>query len=123
MDLISIFPIFILIYLSLILSSSAHDELKSGQSFDGKVDVQADQDQKKYGKNQGNSKKDPSCNNSGVVVAPRLLAPEQPNRNTKQKHVGECRYDHYEKAIVILLSNAVVDPSAVMIKLIYASVA
>ena len=88
--LIGIFSIFNLIQLGLILSSSIHDELKSGQSFDRKVDVQTDQYQKKHSKDQRNSKEDPSCNNSGIVVAPILLSPEQPHRKTEQKHVGKC---------------------------------
>ena len=89
-NLIRIFPIFILIYLCLVLSSSAHNELKSGQSFDRKVDVQTDQYQKKHSKNQRNSKEDPICNNSGIVVVPILLSPEQSYRKTEQKHVGKC---------------------------------
>ena len=88
--LIGIFSIFNLIQLGLILSSSIHDELKSGQSFDRKVDMQAYQDQKKHSKDQRNSKEDPSCNNSGIVVAPILLSPEQSHRETEQKHVGKC---------------------------------
>ena len=52
-----------------------------------------------------------------------ILAPEKTNWQAEEEHIEKCGYNHDEKGDIILLPDAIVDPTAMMIEMIHTTIA
>ena len=106
----------------LIFSLLEHDILKSSHIVPNEVHMQTDQSHNQNPKDSWYQSCKPSHHHLSHIIFPRLLTPQEGQRQDVDKQVTESGIDHCDEKSVVDGSYTIVDPYAMMIEFMHATI-